>query len=437
MTHDERDRLRCGFGLLGACCLDCSLGPCRIDPFGKKDQHGDCGREPQTIVMKNLLTRLATGSAISANRARQLAIGLSVPGKERVETSPAVIRKVARRLGVEGRDRKKRIAEKALEDFSRLEQAPLNWLKPNVAAERFEVLQKHEVVPHNVDVAISQALGADGELEVLFLTGVRCSLADFNALCIVSDLAAISSADAVQGWCLRRGVSSDNQEAIPRRHSGQGGKMQEARGVKPHIVLNSSLRELLARSILGGELVGAAIFLGCAGVNSREGLIAEEFAKGDILSLFAGCPGEGFHPERCSGAGRSLRGLVGRLGGLIGTDGWCPTIVDLGSCIDIVKVMELAKELSDRHGIDSGSVPLLGVVTEKTDEKIEAMAHWMMALGIPVYWARIPPLLGSAEVTSIYRERMRALFSGYAIWDVGPHELVDVLRARSHSIGVR
>ncbi len=426
---DERDRLRCGFGLLGVCCLDCSLGPCRIDPFGKKDQHGDCGRGPQTIVMKNLLTRLATGSAISANRARQLAIGLSVPGKEKVQTYPGVIRKVARTLGVEGRDRRKRIAEKALEDFSRLEQAPLNWLKPNVAAERFEVLLKHEVVPYNIDVAISQALGADGELEVLFLIGVRCSLADLNALWIVSDLAAISGADALQGWCLRHGVRSDKQEA--RR------KMQEARGVKPHIVLNSSLRELVVRSVLGGELLGAAIFLGCAGVNSREALIAEEFAKEDILSLFVGCPGDALEAARSARAGRSLRSVLGRLGGLIGTDGRCPTLVDLGSCIEIVKVMELAKELSDNHGIDSGSVPLLGVVTGKVDEKIEAMANWMMALGIPVYWARIPPLLGSAEVTSIYRERMRALFSGYAIWDVGPHELVDVLRARSHSIGVR
>ncbi len=25
---------QCGFGLLGTCCRNCNLGPCRIDPFG-------------------------------------------------------------------------------------------------------------------------------------------------------------------------------------------------------------------------------------------------------------------------------------------------------------------------------------------------------------------------------------------------------------------
>ncbi len=27
---------QCGFGQLGVCCNRCSMGPCRIEPFGKK-----------------------------------------------------------------------------------------------------------------------------------------------------------------------------------------------------------------------------------------------------------------------------------------------------------------------------------------------------------------------------------------------------------------
>ena len=30
----EEQQPQCGFGTLGLCCRHCSMGPCRIDPFG-------------------------------------------------------------------------------------------------------------------------------------------------------------------------------------------------------------------------------------------------------------------------------------------------------------------------------------------------------------------------------------------------------------------
>ena len=36
----EKQEPQCGFGLLGTCCRNCNMGPCRIDPFGNGPDKG-------------------------------------------------------------------------------------------------------------------------------------------------------------------------------------------------------------------------------------------------------------------------------------------------------------------------------------------------------------------------------------------------------------
>ena len=45
IAWDRYDAMQpqCGFGQLGICCRICSMGPCRIDPFGEGPQEGVCG----------------------------------------------------------------------------------------------------------------------------------------------------------------------------------------------------------------------------------------------------------------------------------------------------------------------------------------------------------------------------------------------------------
>ena len=45
----EKQQPQCGFGLLGVCCRNCNMGPCRIDPFGGVEM-GVCGATADTIV---------------------------------------------------------------------------------------------------------------------------------------------------------------------------------------------------------------------------------------------------------------------------------------------------------------------------------------------------------------------------------------------------
>ena len=36
---------QCGFCALGVSCRNCSMGPCRVDPFGEGPQKGVCGAD--------------------------------------------------------------------------------------------------------------------------------------------------------------------------------------------------------------------------------------------------------------------------------------------------------------------------------------------------------------------------------------------------------
>jgi len=42
----EKQQPQCGFGLLGVCCRNCMMGPCRINPFGDEPSERGCrGKE--------------------------------------------------------------------------------------------------------------------------------------------------------------------------------------------------------------------------------------------------------------------------------------------------------------------------------------------------------------------------------------------------------
>ena len=69
----EDQKIKCGFGLQGVCCKLCSNGPCRVTP---KSPRGICGADADTIVARNFLRAVASGSAcylhVVENTARNL-----------------------------------------------------------------------------------------------------------------------------------------------------------------------------------------------------------------------------------------------------------------------------------------------------------------------------------------------------------------------------
>ena len=55
----ESQSTKCSFGLKGVCCRLCANGPCRITP---ESPRGICGANADTIVVRNLLRAVASGS---------------------------------------------------------------------------------------------------------------------------------------------------------------------------------------------------------------------------------------------------------------------------------------------------------------------------------------------------------------------------------------
>src|SRR5512133_867145 len=64
---------QCGFGILGICCRNCTMGPCRIDPFGAGPTEGICGADADIIAARNLARMIAAGSAAHSDHARDVA----------------------------------------------------------------------------------------------------------------------------------------------------------------------------------------------------------------------------------------------------------------------------------------------------------------------------------------------------------------------------
>jgi len=63
MSEKRNEKIvTCGYGLIGLCCSDCLLGPCRISPFEKDGQRGICEDPADRMVVKNLF-RKVTGEA--------------------------------------------------------------------------------------------------------------------------------------------------------------------------------------------------------------------------------------------------------------------------------------------------------------------------------------------------------------------------------------
>jgi len=55
---------QCGFGEMGLCCTNCSMGPCRIVKVSEDGpKKGICGADEDTIAARNLARAIAAGSA--------------------------------------------------------------------------------------------------------------------------------------------------------------------------------------------------------------------------------------------------------------------------------------------------------------------------------------------------------------------------------------
>jgi len=181
---------QCGFGTLGLCCRNCSMGPCRIDPFGNGPKRGVCGADADTIAARNLVRMIAGGAAAHSDHGRDIAHTLLLISKEpdcdyKVKDARK-LKSIAEVYGIEtkGKELKhitKEVAGATLNEFGRME-GFLNMAATAPPA-RVKLWKKLGIMPRAIDREIVEIMhrthiGVDADYRNLMKQGMRAALGD-------------------------------------------------------------------------------------------------------------------------------------------------------------------------------------------------------------------------------------------------------------------
>jgi carbon-monoxide dehydrogenase catalytic subunit len=200
----EAQKPQCGYGELGVCCRICSMGPCRINPYGDEPTVGVCGADADTIVARNLVRMIAAGASAHSDHGRKPAIILKeISDKKNNDYQIKDVDKlveVAKKLNLykEGDsyiELAKKVSSCALECYGKQDEEPIAFLKAYMSKNRYERLirvaeniEKESgmsvgFLPRNidresVDVLHRTHMGTDHDPLTLIIQGLRCALAD-------------------------------------------------------------------------------------------------------------------------------------------------------------------------------------------------------------------------------------------------------------------
>ncbi|MEZ4599083.1 MAG: anaerobic carbon-monoxide dehydrogenase catalytic subunit [Syntrophotaleaceae bacterium] len=200
----EKQQPQCGYGQLGTCCRNCSMGPCRIDPLGEGPQKGVCGSNADTMVARNLARMAAAGSSAHSDHGRKVALLLKDVATGR-NTDYSIINPdklfvVAGRLGIpaEGRETLEvanDVADLAIACFGAQGEETLPIVLKYMPKKRLELLKNVEktlgeltgarigLLPRGIDREVVDIMhrthfGCDADPLSLVAQALRCSFGD-------------------------------------------------------------------------------------------------------------------------------------------------------------------------------------------------------------------------------------------------------------------
>jgi carbon-monoxide dehydrogenase catalytic subunit len=182
---------QCGFGTLGLCCRHCSMGPCRIDPFGNGPQAGVCGATADTIAARHLARMIAAGAAAHSDHGRDIAHTLLAIGQDGhcdyTVKDPEKLKTIAEQVyGIKTADKDIRqvaleVAHAALREFGQQE----GYLKmaEMAPAPRVKLWKELGIMPRAVDREVVETMhrthiGVDADYKNVIKQGLRTALAD-------------------------------------------------------------------------------------------------------------------------------------------------------------------------------------------------------------------------------------------------------------------
>ena len=135
----EGQSTKCAFGLQGVCCRLCSNGPCRITP---ESPRGICGANADTIVTRNLLRAVASGSGCYIHVVENTALNVKNVAKTGGEIKGIdALNRLAGIFGIEEADDHKRaeaVADAVLRELYLPEYEKMALTKKLAYAPRYE-----------------------------------------------------------------------------------------------------------------------------------------------------------------------------------------------------------------------------------------------------------------------------------------------------------
>ncbi|MFP4213349.1 MAG: anaerobic carbon-monoxide dehydrogenase catalytic subunit [Desulfohalobiaceae bacterium] len=180
----------CGFCELGLSCRNCSMGPCRIDPFGEGPQQGVCGADADIIVSRNLVRMIASGAAAHSDHGRDLVEVLAQVGEGQAPgyaiKDEAKLRRLAQEYGLQteakqAQELARELAWAMQEDYgTRKKQLRLVSRAPEPRRKLWEAMG---LTPRGIDRETSEMMhrthmGVDNDWQNILLQGLRNALSD-------------------------------------------------------------------------------------------------------------------------------------------------------------------------------------------------------------------------------------------------------------------
>ena len=139
---------KCGFGLQGVCCRLCANGPCRITP---KAPRGICGANADTIVTRNLLRAVASGSGCYIHVVENTALNVKNVAKSKGEIKGVeTLDRLATLFGIEETDLHKKAeagADAVLRDLYLPEYEKMQLTEKMAYKPRFEKWKELGILP--------------------------------------------------------------------------------------------------------------------------------------------------------------------------------------------------------------------------------------------------------------------------------------------------
>ncbi len=198
----------------------------------------------------------------------------------------------------------------------------------------------------------------------------------------------------------------------------------------------------LIDAIVAGKIRGAAAIVGCNNPKIRQDYghvnMAKELIKHDVLVVETGCAAVAnakaglMQPEAAELAGPGLREICKALG--------IPPVLHMGSCVDNIRILDLAAKLARALNVDISDLPLAGAAPEWYSEKAVSIGAYVVGSGIFTTLGIQPPVVGSKNVTDLLTKGLEDVVGATFAVEADPvkaaHLMIDRINQKRKALGL-